>query len=417
MQQILLVEDSLMFGKLAKRKIEKEFDLTVFWAKSYKETEAILQEEGASFSMALLDFNLPDAPEGQVIDRVVKEGISSFVFTGSMSEEVRTKVWKKKVADYIIKEDPNSLHHVVTAMRQMQENQQSLVLFVDGSSSFRTEISELLYIRQYRVLNASDGTTALDILDQYPEIKLVITDFNMPDMDGCMLCQKIREKHKAEQLALIGFSSSEDRSLGARFLKAGANDFMTKQSFLVEEFYSRVHRCLESVRLIEKIHESTTRDFLTGLSNRQHLFETGSAMATECFAKEQSYSCSLIDIDLFKQVNDEFGYGVGDEVINKVSEILIDTSGEQDIVGRVGGQEFCILSPDDSQENCFTRMEIFRKIIESTAVATSHNRGEVFVTCSIGTVVTTSEGLEAMLGLASDRLDRAKESGRNRVEI
>jgi len=92
MQQVLLVEDSTMFGRLAKRKIEKVFDVPVVWVKTLADTKKVLATTKEGFSVALLDFNLPDAPNGEVIDVVIAEGISTFVFTGDMTEEVRNLV-------------------------------------------------------------------------------------------------------------------------------------------------------------------------------------------------------------------------------------------------------------------------------------------------------------------------------------
>ena len=417
MQKVLLVEDSLMFGRMTKNKIEKEFGIPVCWAKSYAETAKILKTENGNFSMALLDFNLPDAPVGEVIDLVIAEGISSLVFTANMAEEVRTEVWKKKVADYMIKEDPNSLDYVIEAMRQLERNKKSLVLVVDDSSTFRTAMSELLYIRKYRVLNAPDADTALEILDKYPEIELVITDYNMPGMDGCKLCQKIREKYKYDKLAIIGLSSEEDRSLGARFIKSGANDFIVKQTFLVEEFYSRVNRSLETVHLIKQIGEKSVRDVLTGLHNRRYFFDTGTELFNQCSESGTGMSCTMIDIDFFKKVNDSHGHNIGDEVIKKIAEIILDIAGDKDIVARIGGEEFCILSPDGNRVNCFTRMEMLRQMIESIPVAQLPDTSELFVTCSFGCCTSNAESLEAMLNNADNNLYKAKEGGRNRVVI
>ncbi len=417
MQQVLLVEDSTMFGKLAKMKIEKEFSTKVAWARSLAETRRILEMANGNISMALLDFNLPDAPNGEVIDLVVSEGITSFVFTASMAEEVRSQVWNKKVADYIIKEDPNSLDYVVAAMRQLRANQNSLVLIVDDNTEYRTEISELLYIRKFRVLNASDGQTALAILDNYPGLELVITDFDMPGMDGFKLCQKIREKYKHDQLAIIGLSTAEDRSQGAGFIKSGANDYIVKQMFLVEEFYTRINRCLETLQLIKQIRERAIRDVLTGLHNRRYFFDAGGELFAKCQGKSTGLSCVMIDIDFFKKVNDTYGHDIGDVVIKKIAEILADTASEKDIVARIGGEEFCILTPDGNRENCFTRMETLRKLVEISPVAELADDKQLFVTCSIGCCSSAAESLEAMLKIADDNLYQAKEGGRNRVVI
>ncbi len=253
MKQILLVEDSPMFGRMAKNRIEGEFEAVVFWAKTIHDTRKLLEQPGSNFSLALLDLNLPDAPNGEVIDEVVNRGISSIVFTSDMTEEVHAQVWSKKVADYILKNDPNCLDYVVLAIKRMENNENSIVLLVDGSGDNRTRLAELLYIQHYRVLTAENGEDALSIIEQYPEIKLVVSVFKLPGFDGCVLCRKIRESKKRDELAFIGICSEKDRMTAAHFIKSGANDFIVKQSFLVEEFYSRVSQCIENIDLIKKI--------------------------------------------------------------------------------------------------------------------------------------------------------------------
>ena len=99
MQQILMVEDSNFLGRRAQARIDKDVDLPVYWCKTLAETEELLARAKGNFSMALLDFNLPDAPHGEVIDKVVRQGITTFVFTADWTDEVRSLVWSKKVAD------------------------------------------------------------------------------------------------------------------------------------------------------------------------------------------------------------------------------------------------------------------------------------------------------------------------------
>ncbi|WP_163338593.1 diguanylate cyclase [Desulfopila sp. IMCC35008] len=416
MQNILLVEDSNMFGRIAKKKIEKVFDVPVYWTKSLAETEKILEVGKGSFSMALLDVNLPDAPNGEVIDLVVNRGISSLVFTSNVSDEVRNLVWSKKVADYILKEDPNSLEYIVSAMQQLEKNDENLILVVDDSSMYRSMLSDLLYIRKYRVINGNNGEEGLDILDKYPEIKLVITDYNMPVMDGASFCQKIREKKKSDQLAIIGVSSEDDPSLGARFLKSGADDFIVKGGFLVEEFYSRVQRCLKQIDLFQQIRESAIRDFLTGLYNRRYFFEAGTELVSRCELKGEPLYCAIIDIDNFKSVNDTYGHDVGDIVIKVIAQSMRDLSREEDIVARIGGEEFCILGPVASVDDGLEQCETLRQHIAMTPVAVGDG-GSLGVSVSTGVCFALGGDLDNLTKRADECLYRAKQNGKNRVEF
>lgn len=418
MQNILLVEDSNMFGKIAKEKIEKVFNIPVFWTKSLAETERLLKMGKASFSMALLDVNLPDAPNGEVIDRVVKEGISSLVFTSNVSEDVRNLVWSKKVADYILKQDPNSLEYIVSAMKQLENNHENLILVVDDSSTYRAMLSELLYIRKYRVINASSGEDGLAILEKYPEIKLVITDYNMPGMSGANFCQKIREKWKSDQLAIIGVSSENDSSLGARFLKSGADDFIVKGGFLVEEFYSRVQRCLKQIDLFQQIRDNAIKDFLTGMYNRRYYFEAGSELVSQCELNGKPLYCAIIDIDNFKSVNDTYGHDVGDTVIKIVANAMQKLVKEGEIVARIGGEEFCILGPIASVDEGLEQCEKLRQHVAIMPIAIGVGKEEnINVSISVGVCFSYGGNLDYLTKKADECLYRAKQNGRNRVEF
>lgn len=414
MNQILLVEDSALFGRMTKARLEEAFDVPVYWCKNYAEADDLLIRAKGMFDMALLDFNLPDAPNGEVIDRVVREGISSLVFTSNLCDDVRRQVWSKKVVDYILKDDPSSLSYVVAAMKQLAVNSTSLILVVDDSDMQRKAILELLYIKKYRVISAKNGESALEILDQYPETKVVITDYNMPGMDGCQLCRKIREKHKHEDLAIIGLSSEEDRTLGARFVKSGANDFIVKQTFLVEEFYCRLEHNLHILKLIEDNRNAAIRDFLTGMFNRRHFFEEGAKFCAQALEVGGNVSCAMLDIDFFKRINDEFGHETGDKVLQYVALKITGSEKDWDLAARIGGEEFCLLSRNFSREEFKSRLEYLRESIAAgTVVAQGGN--EIRTTVSIGWSSSSSPGLSTLMQVADENLYKAKESGRNRV--
>ncbi|MEE4243509.1 MAG: response regulator [Desulfopila sp.] len=251
MKQILLVEDSTMFGKLTKAKLEAVFHVPVCWVKTLAETIAVLDSAKNTFSMAALDFNLPDAPQGEAIDEVVARGISVLVFTSNITEEIRSLVWSKKVADYILKDDPSSIEYLIMAMKRMEKNIDNLILVVDDSDGKRAFFSELLYVRQYRVITAKSGEEALAILQKYQEIKMVVTQYYLPDMDGWLFCRKVRETFKRDQLAIVGIVSRGGKNIGIRFIKSGATDFILEDSFMVEEFYCRVDQCMEMINLFQ----------------------------------------------------------------------------------------------------------------------------------------------------------------------
>ncbi len=414
MERILLVEDSQMYGRLAKSRIEKSFDLPVFWTKTMKETKALLDRADDGFSMALLDFNLPDAPDGEVIDTVLDRGISSIVFTANMSDTVREYVWQKKVADYILKDDPSSLDYVIKAMARLRMNSSRLVLIVHQANAFRSFLADLLYVHRFRLVTASTGQDALKILARYPEISLILTGEEFEDMDGYQLCRKVREGHSADSLALIGTWEGEDVTAAAKFLKNGANDCI-RQDFLVEEFYSRVNNCMENLILMKKIKESAMKDFLTGLYNRRYFFDQGKKLFTRTAEAGEPLCCAMIDIDYFKKVNDTYGHDVGDRVIQGVARILLEGVEHDDIVARIGGEEFCLLLKGVEKDRAWRMLDNMRKNIQHNVMTTTESDDPVRVSISGGLCADRLGSLDEMIKKADDCLYRAKQGGRNTI--
>jgi PleD family two-component response regulator len=122
------------------------------------------------------------------------------------------------------------------------------------------------------VLEAENGEEALNIIDEHKDIRLVITDFNMPKMDGFELTKKLRQLYTKQDMAIIGMSTYGNNLLSARFLKIGGSDFLNKP-FLEEEFFCRINQNMDLLEYIKNLRFVATRDFLTGLYNRRHFFE------------------------------------------------------------------------------------------------------------------------------------------------
>ncbi|THB68062.1 MAG: hybrid sensor histidine kinase/response regulator, partial [Spirochaetaceae bacterium] len=112
------------------------------------------------------------------------------------------------------------------------------------------------YLRAYRfqTVDAGDGQTALELLKEHQDIQLVISDYNMPGMDGFTLLEKIRQTHSRAQLPFIGVSGANAPYLSARFIKLGANDFLAKP-FSKEELYCRVLNSIEMLEYIAELHK------------------------------------------------------------------------------------------------------------------------------------------------------------------
>ncbi|MBU1003564.1 MAG: diguanylate cyclase [Proteobacteria bacterium] len=413
MPRVLIVEDSRTFSSLLSRRITEELGHQVVVVDSKAMAEDLLSED-TEFFVALLDLNLPDAPNGEVVALVLKHDIPSIVFTGEMSDNLRDQFWAMSIVDYVLKQNMENVHYILSLVGRLERNPDIKVLVVDDSKTARLVLGELLHTHRYQVLEAANGLDALAILQKNPDVRLVITDFNMPGMNGAELVQTIRQSHAKDQLAIIGLSGAGGGGLSAKFIKSGANDFLNKP-FLNEEFYTRVNQNIELLEYIAQIKELAEKDYLTRLYNRRYFFSTGPKLIAAQTRREQGVVVAMLDIDLFKKVNDTFGHDAGDAVLRQMAALMSARFRASDIVSRFGGEEFCILATDINTADAGKVFEDLRQAFEANPA--TYNGQSIPYTVSIGLCASPLGGLEEMVKAADEALYMSKHEGRNRVTM
>jgi diguanylate cyclase (GGDEF)-like protein len=410
-RRILVVEDTRSVSGFLCRQIEDTLKFEPVPAYTMAEAAAILEENDAFF-VGVLDLNLPDAADGEVVDLVLRKGIPAIILTGSFDESLREEILGKNVVDYVLKESPGSLDHVKELIQRIYKNQEVGVLLVDGSTSFRSFCRGLLEAHKFRVLEAGNGKEGLDILSRNPDVRLIITDYNMPEMDGFEFVSRVREVYGRDEVGIIGLSTQGAGTVSARFLKTGANDFLPKP-FETEEFYARVTQNVELVEFIARLREIAARDPLTRLHNRRHYFEAGEKLLSEAAEKGLPVTVAMLDIDRFKEVNDRYGHEAGDAVLVRLADRLKRTFGRSHVISRLGGEEFSILVYGIQGERAVRLFDDFRRLIENTEVLCGDH--QIRFTVSIGLCCTPGCSLIQMIREADQGLYRAKGEGRNRV--
>ncbi len=204
--KLLVVEDSKPIARVIKQ-IGVALNYEVTLAASLAEVEEILQGENEFFA-ATIDYALPDAPNGEAIACVLSHGIPSVVMTGKMDEATRQKILSQAVIDYIPKENSQAFLYLKRVLHWQLTNSKMGILVVDDSLAARTHVVELLKRRNFKVYVAEEGNKALEILAENKNIKLVVTDLEMPKMDGIELTNEIRKRYNRDELAIIGISGS-----------------------------------------------------------------------------------------------------------------------------------------------------------------------------------------------------------------
>lgn len=408
------MDDSQVTVRLLCTEIETRVRVQTESAYSLAETKQLLAHNAERFFIAILDLTLPDANDGEVVDFVQSFKIPVIVLTGRWSNDLRAQLINKHVIDYVAKSNPGEIQHVVSLVARVHHNHEIQVLVVDDSKSFRHYIKTLLHIHRYTALEATNGRQALTILAQYPGISLVITDVNMPEMDGISLITEIRKRYTRSQLAVIGISDRDNTELSAKLLKTGANDFITKP-FQIEEFYIRITQNVETIEHIKEIEESATRDYLTRAYNRKYLFESGETLYQNAKRGNVSMAVAVVDADHFKNINDSYGHYAGDQALIHLVSVLQEQVRKSDMVARYGGEEFVVLATGISKDALFLTFDRIRQAVQDIEIRSSDY---VFnITASIGVTMDLCESLEEMINRADKALYTAKNEGRNRVVV
>jgi diguanylate cyclase (GGDEF)-like protein len=411
---LLIVEDSKTMSALIARIVKSELNLDATVCESYHAARTHLGSCSGNYFAALLDLNLPDAPQGEIVDLVVGMGIPAIVFTGELSDEMRDTMWSKRIVDYVVKENQDNVQQVVSIVKRLQSNLGQKVVVADDSSMSRKLIRSLLEVWNFTVLEAADGQEALDIINQHGDITLLLTDYNMPRMDGLALIKAVRRKYSKSRLPVIGLSGVGGATISAHFIKSGANDYMHKP-FLTEELYCRVISNIETAEYIATIRNMAERDALTGLYNRRSFFSFGSKLFSSHQRGQTTLTLAMLDIDHFKRCNDTYGHDAGDAVIRFVADTLAARFRETDLAARIGGEEFCIACVNLDESRIPGIFDELRTSIEQAVV--HYPPHEIRVTVSIGVCAKSANSLEAMLKMADEQLYLAKNGGRNQVRV
>lgn len=414
LERILIVEDSKIIARAIQIEVYNKLNFKCDIARDFKEAQGKVKQYQDQYFVAILDLNLPDTREGEIVDYFVERKIPSIVFTGVFDDKIRDKMLGEDILDYVIKENPQSIEYLINTISRIYKNQNIKVLVVDDSTTSRTQLTHLLKNQRFKVLKAKNGLEALDVLSKYPDIKLVITDYDMPKMDGFELISKIREQYPKEQMAIIGISGYQNGLISAKFLKKGASDFVVKP-FLEEEFRCRITQNIEMLEYIDEIKKTSHRDYLTGLYNRRYLFSFGEKLLENAKRSHFSITVAMIDIDHFKSVNDTYGHYSGDLVLKYMGRLLHENLRTSDILARFGGEEFCVLSTNMRKKGAKILFDRLRHAVEKRKIPTL--REAISITVSIGVSTQFKGTLEAMINRADELLYMAKESGRNTVIV
>lgn len=313
-------------------------------------------------------------------------------------------------------------------MTKTEDNKREHVLVLDDSAPIRLWVKKKLG-DQYEVIQAENCEHALKALQAHP-ISLLIVDHFLPDITGLDFSRTIRKHDKLKDIPIVMITGNNRDSLITDAFQAGINDFLQKP-LNVHELRARVGIALRFKetserlnRLVGELRAQSEKDPLTGLFNRRALVEHGGRSIAHAKRFGEPVAVLMIDLDHFKEINDEHGHLAGDEVLIQFGRLVEQNLRKYDFSARFGGDEFVAVLPRVQPAQALRAATKLWKLAREAAFKWQEETFEV--TLSVGihnfdgskdSFLNDGQEFEALLAGADKALYQAKHEGRDRIVV
>jgi two-component system cell cycle response regulator len=301
------------------------------------------------------------------------------------------------------------------------------VLIVDDDDLVLAHLQELVVSAGYRVFTATSGSQAMQQLEA-SAASIVITDLNMPGMDGLELCRRIRQRVWPGYVYIVFLTGRDDEKDILAGLDAGADDYVSKRTSAVQ-FTARLRTAKRVLALeyslknaLEMKRQLSMTDPLTGIYNRRYLLRHLGRELKRVQRIGGDVSLLLLDIDHFKQVNDTYGHAVGDRVLKNLTQVVGKClQRTTDWCARLGGEEFAVVLEGTSLKEASVCAEKIRDAVVNSSIDNAAAR--ILITVSIGVSAlgeiadSSAATVRTLLERADNALYASKSGGRNRVTL
>lgn len=291
------------------------------------------------------------------------------------------------------------------------------ILIAEDETISRHLLESTLRRWGYEVVVAQDGSEAWRLLQADERPSIAILDWIMPGLDGKEVCRRLRGLPPDSYVYVFLLTAKTGKENFIEGMEAGADDYISKP-FDPGELQVRLRVANRIIELQQVLREQATKDPLTGLWNRGGVFHLLGQELERSKREGQSVGVVLMDIDHFKQINDTYGHLIGDQALRETAHRILTWVRPYDLLGRYGGEEFLLVLPRCGLEAATRVAERIHSHVRSMSIAVSQHR--LSITLSLGVAIGNPEApltLEALVQAADTALYRAKQNGRDRVEI
>ncbi|MHB0765254.1 diguanylate cyclase [Stutzerimonas sp. NM35] len=365
----------------------------------------------------VMDVDFNGAGEGLRLAERVQQGLEEklpLIFFSQQDTDTPTRLAAVRAGGqelFIESLDASSLLEKIEIHTRTAYYEPFRVLIIDDSRAQATHTERVLNNAGIITRTLNEPILAISYLAEF-QPDLIILDMYMPECMGTELAKVIRQHERYVSVPIIYLSAEDDLDKQLSAMNEGGDDFLTKPikpSHLIATVRTRAERA-------RNLKARIVRDSLTGLYNHTHSLQLLEDASTRAQRDNSPLCFAMVDIDHFKQVNDTYGHPMGDRVIKSLALFLKQRLRKTDCIGRYGGEEFAVVLPDTTQENaCRVLDEIRQRFSEIRFPAQPADLSCTF-SCGI-TQLTPSADVKMLTQQADEALYRAKNAGRNRVEV
>lgn len=299
------------------------------------------------------------------------------------------------------------------------------ILLVEDDAATRELLSQYIRAEGFEVTGAATAEEALTLVREgvFP---IVITDLQLPGMDGLALCRELRSLELDGYVYVIVITGQLVHEGVVTALRAGANDYLHK-GISREELAARLQTAVRIVSLEQRLRLALDQqrrlaasDVLTGLPNRRAFSKHLNAEFKRTVRFDDDLAVLLLDIDHFKLVNDQHGHDIGDDVLKAVANRVAKSLPRAlDFLARLGGEEFAAILPQTDLEGAAAVAERLRSVVAEAPFQCGDHLIPITISIGVG-AWSERRGFmaatpEDVLDLADQRLYASKRAGRNRV--